>query len=600
MNKLPQKTFIIIILFYILAFIVFFSFSIFNFASINIVGETLTNPVAGELHMDISISRNKPASENQVLSGFKISWIFSNSIRLFISYLLPIQSTALIIAFSLIFPWKLGDQGMQMPFVDVIGKSIFLFLILTLVFTGLTEGILPGVLKKQSERLYLTEIAIDYFERADKELDSGKPHKDLNKISLLLKAYLQIDPKNSVVKDAFDWAEGSKGIKTVASEPVRDSKLVNEENKNKAADIIDKANEYFRNEDYFSALYNADLAFKLDPSRQDAQRLAAESREAIRSLEPDRSEKEAKIYFERKREGFNKLEEGDSIGAYYIFKELSESSAEDGDIQEFLERSLKKISEISFFIDEAEQYTTLPGIDDIVFLEDDLTLIHIDKMIILKEEKAFFFGIEVITIDKTGEISRYFKAPYGKFVSGSNSNSIIMHAIDRENSNLSIKPEYLIGTPGSPEDIILRLTPKLEELVYLTQVTNSSKFMNVLELFHFASIYNNYGYIKEPAQITLLERILKPFTFLIVSFISVSFGWMLRIRKYTFPWLAFLLVPAIPFLINNILSIYEYSMELVLGFSLFKTGFYMALTILLVSQAIILFLTLVSIASQRE
>ncbi|MCK5201550.1 MAG: hypothetical protein KAR21_24520, partial [Spirochaetales bacterium] len=79
-----QKTIIIILIFYILAFIVFFSFSIFNFAGINIIGETLTNTESGELNMDISIFRNKPASETQVLSNFKISWIMSNSLRLFI------------------------------------------------------------------------------------------------------------------------------------------------------------------------------------------------------------------------------------------------------------------------------------------------------------------------------------------------------------------------------------------------------------------------------------------------------------------------------------------------------------------------------------
>ena len=224
MDKLPQKTFIIIIIFYILAFIVFFSFSILNFSSINIVGETITNPDAAELHIDISVSRDKPSSETQLLSNFKINWIISNSIRLFIQYLLPIQITALIIVFSLFFPWKLGVQGIQIPFVDVIGKSIFLFLILTLVFTGLTEGILPGVLKKQSEQLYLTEIAIDYFERADREIDSGKPNKDLNKISTLLKAYLQIDPGNSVVKTALDWAAETKAVKTVDYEPARDLK----------------------------------------------------------------------------------------------------------------------------------------------------------------------------------------------------------------------------------------------------------------------------------------------------------------------------------------------------------------------------------------
>ncbi len=124
--------------------------------------------------------------------------------------------------------------------------------------------------------------------------------------------------------------------------------------------------------------------------------------------------------------------------------------------------------------------------------------------------------------------------------------------------------------------------------------------MNILELFNYGSIFYKYGYIKEPVQILLLERILKPFTFLIVSFLSVSIGWYLRIRKYSFPWFSLLLIPIITYLIHNILSIYEYAMSLMLGYSLFKTGFYPALIILVVSQAVILFLSLVSIANQKK
>ena len=598
MDKIPQKTVIILIIFYALAFIVFFSFSIINFASINIIGETITNPKAGELYMDISVSRDKPASKVQILSNFKISWIISNSIRLFIQYLLPIQSTALIIVFSLFFPWKAGIQSIQMPFIDVIGKSILLFLILTLIFTGLTEGILPGILKKQSDQLYLTEIALDYFKRADRDIDSGKADKDFNEISTLLKAYLQIDPDNSVVKDALDWANGAKALKTVTDKPIIDTEPSTEKNKNEAADILDKANDYNGKAEYFSALYYANLAFKLDPSRLDAQRLAAESREAIRSLEPDKSEKDANKYFERKREGFDMLDGGNPIGAYYIFNELSKLSIDDRDIQEFLERSLEKISTTSFFTEEAREVETLPGIDDIIFLDDDLTLIHIGKMILPEKDKAFFFNIEVITINKNGEISIHYTAPYGKF--DSTSNSIIMHAIDKDNSNLSLKPKYLTGTAGNPENIILKLTPKLEELIYLGKISNNIRFMNVLELYHHALTLNKYGYIKEPVEILLLNRILKPFTFLTISFLSVSLGWLLRIRKYSFPWIAFLLVPIITYLINNILSIYEYGMKLLLGFALFKTGFYPAFSILLVSQGIILFLVLISIASQKD
>lgn len=595
MDKLTQKTLITIIIFYLLAFICFFVFSIISFTSVNIVGKTLDNPDDHSLTLDISIFREKPESEIQILANYKISWILSNSLKLFIQYLIPIQSTALIVAFSLIFPWKLGPQGMQIPFVDVIGKSIFLFLILTLIFSGLTEGLLPGILKKQSDQLYLTNLATGYFEKAKKEITSDKKDKDYNYIVTMLKAYLQIDPGNPVVDDTLDWAESTFNIKTDIIDTINNNKVTTGQ---EAADLVLNAQDYFEKEDYFSALYYANMAFKLDDSRSDAQRIAAGSREAIRSLAPDKSEIEAKEYFNEKRTGFNLLNEGNPIEAYYIFKKLSVESNEDKDIPEFLARSLKEISDKSFFIDETDKYISVPGTNDITFLNNHESLIYIEKMILLDEGKAFFFNIEVIKLDKSNKIIKHFSAPFGKY--NSESKSIIMNAIDRNHNNISLKPDYYIGSDIEPENLILKLSPTLPELKYIGQAGNTIKFMNIVELFNYGSIINKYGYIKEPTQILLLERIVKPFTFLIVSFLSVSFGWFLRIRKYTLPLLALIFVPVIGYLINNILSIYEFGIELVLGFFLLKTGFYTAVIILIVSQALILFFSLVTIASQKN
>ncbi|MCK5671782.1 MAG: hypothetical protein KAH95_00305, partial [Spirochaetales bacterium] len=582
-DKLPQKTLIIIVIFYLVAFIYFFTFSIVSFASVNIIGNTLSNPELNGLNMEVSVQRDKPESEIQILSNFKISWILSNSVRLFIQYLLPVQSTALIIAFSLIFPWKLGPQGMQIPFVDVIGKSIFLFLILTLIFSGLTEGVLPGTLKKQSKQLYLTKVAIDYFEKARNELSSEKKDKNYSIIVDMLNSYLQIDPKNPVVKDTLDWAVSIGEIDPEKSDLYNSEKNENSIyglNSRKAADLLIKASDYFNEEEYFSALYYANLAYNLDNSRPEAQRIAAESRQAIRSLEPDNSEVEAKKYYAQKRLGFDTLNEGNPIDAYYIFKELSVSSNEDKDIQEFLNRCLKEISDNSFFIDEAEKYLTVSGIDDIVFLDNQKTLIYIKKMILLDESEAFFFNIEVVKFDNSNNIENHFTAPYGKY--NPESESIIMYAIDRDDSTKSYKPDYITGSDIEPFNIIQKLSPHLTDLNYLGQSFNSISFMNIIELYNYGSIFNNFGYIEEPAQILLLERIIRPFTFLIISFLSVSLGWFLRIRKYTFPLFALLLIPIIAYLLNSILSIYEFGINLVLGYSLFKTGFYPALVILLV------------------
>ena len=124
--------------------------------------------------------------------------------------------------------------------------------------------------------------------------------------------------------------------------------------------------------------------------------------------------------------------------------------------------------------------------------------------------------------------------------------------------------------------------------------------MKVFNLFKYAPIFNKFGYLSDPVNILMLERILKPFTFLLVSFFSVSLGWFLRIRKFSFPWFPILMIPIITLMIYELLSVYEYAMNLFLGFVLLQTGFYLALAFLLISQALLLFISMVSIASQKN
>jgi len=596
MDKLPQKTLLIVIIFYLTAFIVFFSYSIYSYASINVTAKTLEKVSPHSLNMDISIHREKPDSKVQILSKFKISWIINNSFKLFINYLLPVHITALIIAFSLFFPWKLGASGMQTAFVNVIGKNIFLFLILTLIYTGLTEGFLPGILQKQSEQNYLTKIAVDYFNKAKIEIDKPDQNKDFSIIVKMLDAYLQIDPDEDVVLDTIKWAKSRLDIKEDQTKEQKEKTSTTE--KTTAADLIIKADKYFTNEDYFSALYYADLAFKLDNSRLEASRIAAKSRELIRSQEPNQSEEKAKNIFKMKREGFNFLESGDPISAYYIFNKLLETETTDKDIPEFLNQSLNAISNKTFFIDKIEEYTTSPGINNITFLNDKETLIHISKMILINEKEAYFFNIEVVKFDSSNSIIKHFISDYGKYTAAST--SIIMYAIDRDNPAVYHKPVYLKGEDSSPDNIILKINPNLFSLQFLGQPLDITKSMNIYNLFKYAPIFNKFGYVADPVNILILERILKPFTFLIISFFAVSLGWLLRIRRVSFPWFAILIIPIITLLIYNLLSVYEYAMNLFLGYVFLQTGFYPALVFLILSQALLLFISMISIASQKN
>ncbi len=596
MDKIARKTGTIIIIFYLLAFVFFLAYSVVNFSGLTVIGTPSASVESGQLNKVLSILRDNPEAEIQILYSFKLSWILRNSLRLFIQNILPLQSAALVFIFSLFFPWRTGKQRMEIHFVNIIEKSIFLFLILTLVFTILTEGLLPGILKKQANQLYMSEMAVDYFTEANDIINSDSGNKDYKSIILMLKAYLQIDADNPAVKSTLDWAAGNVEVKK-DSKPA-DSGINLEQNANKAADYIIRAEEYLADEDYYSSLYYADLAYKLDSTREDAQRAAAKSREGIRSLEPDQNDREAREYYELKKTGFDKLQNDDPIGAYYIFRSLSLSTMDDGDIIEFLNRSEEKISQISFFVDEAEKYQYLPGIENIVYLENDQTLIHIGKMILLGSEEAFFYNIEVVELNSNGDISRHYTAPYGKYLF--KSKSIIMQVIDRDNEGISFRPEFIVGDSETPEDILLTVSPGLSEMEFMGDTDNSIKFMNIIQLFRASSVYDKYGYLKEPVEIILLNRILKPFTFLIISFISVSIGWFLRFRNSSLPWLALITMPFIPFVLKYILSVYEYCIKLLLGFALLQTNFTIAIIVLIISQGILLFAALVSIAGQKD
>ena len=277
---------------------------------------------------------------------------------------------------------------------------------------------------------------------------------------------------------------------------------------------------------------------------------------------------------------------------------LSEKGNKDEDIPEFYNRALEAVRQSSFFTDEAQEFESYPGLENIVFRNGGRTIIKIGKMVQIDRQQAYFYNIERITLDQGAHESVHFKVRYGKYEP--DSNSILINAIDRDNSRISQKPEIIAGKLESPDDAVIKLEPELDDFSYLGQMNRTIGNLTIFELFRLSSVLSQFGYVREPVLIEILDRITKPFTFLIVSFFSVGLGWMLRRRKSSFPLFALILTPLIPFILNSILQLYGFGIKLLMGYSLLKTGFTVSLIILLVTQAVILFISLLSVASQRN
>ncbi|MDR1257084.1 MAG: hypothetical protein LBJ86_05000, partial [Spirochaetaceae bacterium] len=83
-----------------------------------------------------------------------------------------------------------------------------------------------------------------------------------------------------------------------------------------------------------------------------AVRLSSAAWNAIESLEPTIAEQERYAIYRRKREGYEAMNSGDWVRAYYIFRALTVEAGNDPDVQNFFPMCVEGVGQTAFFVDE--------------------------------------------------------------------------------------------------------------------------------------------------------------------------------------------------------------------------------------------------------
>ena len=252
--------------------------------------------------------------------------------------------------------------------------------------------------------------------------------------------------------------------------------------------LLVRAQDAMRDEKYFEAHYWASLAQEAcsgtDTNLLDAQIIAGAAWNALNN--PVRFNNDAeRRYYELKRKGYSALRSGDSLKAYYIFKELESqilqgktSHRADPDVTRFLALANEDVESRYFFFDETENMAELENSHNIYFsiVNKDSTrlVVFIKGAMDIRRDGGlvrYLNNLTVVTFSKNGEFIRAMNVPFAKVISQSVSDfdketqdslgilpawktvpSIILQSVDRETEGLVSRPEYSYSVTGlSPE-----------------------------------------------------------------------------------------------------------------------------------------------------
>jgi hypothetical protein len=353
-RRMVQNPFSILLLFYLLAFGLFFFYSIFAFPG--------------------------------YLAAFQWPYVWTNSFLLFMRFCIPVTVSAVAVAYSLLPTAEtVRMRAGRQPFARLVSSHLTTFVALTLIYTALSLGLHPLAVRNMERFDSLTREARTFLERAETALAAEDPESAL----LDYQRYLAIDKDNRRVMELVSDLQMQMIADRPAERPEIEETLDSMRIKDLAEgrepyELLEMAEDYYEREDYFSAHYYANLAYQLDPNRRDARRLAAKAEQMIASKDLSRFEREEKLLFERKREGYEYFVNEEFYKAYTVFRELQERYPQDADVISYLNKSEEQLSREAFFLDEAEQIDTLPGATELLFVnysdEDEREIVFIGKL----------------------------------------------------------------------------------------------------------------------------------------------------------------------------------------------------------------------------
>lgn len=370
------------------------------------------------------------------------------------------------------------------------------------------------------------------------------------------------------------------------------------------------AEQAFAEERYYDAHRLAVMAERLaapgSSEAAQAMRLAGTVWNTIESLEPGAAELERRAVYQRKRDGYEAMNGGDWVRAYYIFRSLIADAPDDPDIQNFFSLSAEGLAQAAFFVDEMDSRlgAELAGP---VF---SLPLFEMEGRAVMRlaslsstADYSYGKGLEMAAFDSERNPMYRISAPYVKFlplyIGERQFTAVYLQAFSRDYEQMHWGPIWQGSPPENTPENQLVLAISYEDFLLASVSGKNPDGLFLHDIWSLAGRLASYGYVPEVYQAQIVNSILQPLLFLPLMIFSLVIGWKLRGRKH-YSLAVFPMVFALPLVLNGLISILRSAVNIFCIFMVLSLGFAAALAIGFVSAFALFVLGIVILAAQRS
>lgn len=531
-----------------------------------------------------------------LIEPFVFGYRFRSLILLFIVWMPALQISGLLIGYSLAFGKSAASvERWSGALLSFLKGAFVLCLACIALYVGLADGLASALASRQNEVVSRTGDYEDSLDLARKAMLDGnyaqaefqssvalqvwkksREATELHEQAKYKLASAQTGGREKIPGLAREEAGTASGSGSLQALPGSAGMTV--------LQALDRAETAMKSLDYYSAHYYAMMAYRLapgtDPNREKALKVGSAAWNKIgEGLAAAKMGDDRELY-ETKRRGYDAIQSGDYLSAYYIFKELYDkahapgSKKSDPDVDRFLEVSKQGMLSSFFFMDETGKLQQFEAARNVFFVirrkdgaSDAVFARGVSWVRSGGMDVAYLRDLEVARIGWDGIAQYRLAVPYAKMFpypgAAGPQPELLLHAVDRERKGIETVPRVLEGSLSEADRNILLLDMPYRDFSLVLDANKGLESMSVLDLLNFGPKADSYGFSGKAIRCELINRLADPFLTLILSIYALIIAWRFRLASnvlFKAWWVVF--IPLFPLLSIFAVELIRYASRL--------------------------------------